>query len=103
MRSFHKLFSSKLFFEKLLTTALFAAVLAAPMLFSGCSVHAGYRTYDPYYGDYHTWDNGEVVYYNQWEHDTHRDHRDFRKRSPDEQKEYYTWRHNQGGGNQDHH
>jgi hypothetical protein len=37
----------------------------------------------------------EVVYYQQWETDTHRDHRDFRRRKDDEQKEYWTWRHSQ--------
>jgi hypothetical protein len=34
----------------------------------------------------------ETVYYNQWEHDTHREHQDLSKRSPDEQKEYSDWR-----------
>jgi hypothetical protein len=50
------------------------------------------RVYDPYYHDYHYW-NGEVVYYNQWEHDTHRDHVDYGHRNADDQKAYWDWRH----------
>jgi hypothetical protein len=34
----------------------------------------------------------ETVYYNQWEHDTHREHSDLNKRSEAEQKEYSDWR-----------
>ena len=68
---------------------LLAVAIALPGL-TGCTVRAG--IYDPYYHDYHPW-NGEVVYYNNWEHDTHRDHRDFKKRSTDEQKQYWDWRH----------
>jgi hypothetical protein len=77
------------------TLSMFAltVALSAPIMIAGCS--GGYRTYDPYYNDYHVWNNDEVVYYNRWEHDTHRDHVDFRKRKPDDQKEYWTWRHNQ--------
>jgi hypothetical protein len=52
-----------------------------------------YRAYDPYYHDYHPWNHDEVVYYQRWEGDTHRDHVDFRKRNANEQKEYWTWRH----------
>ena len=75
----------------------FASVLVLPVLLSGCAVHAGYYD-DPYYHDRHVW-SGEVVYYNQWEHDTHRDHKDFNKRSAAEQKEYWDWRHS----HEDHH
>ncbi|HTW61727.1 MAG TPA: hypothetical protein VMD55_07945 [Terracidiphilus sp.] len=41
----------------------------------------------------------ETVYYNQWEHDTHRQHMDLSKRSAEEQREYADWRRSQ----QDHH
>ena len=81
--------------SRALSTLVLTAMLSVPVLIGGCSAHVGYRSYDPYYNDYHVWNNDEVVYYNRWEHDTHRDHRDFRKRSNDEQKEYYSWRHNQ--------
>ena len=71
---------------------MLAAAIACPAFITGCTVHAG--VYDPYYHDYHNW-NGEVVYYSQWEHDTHRDHVDFAKRSAADQKEYWDWRHSQ--------
>ena len=35
----------------------------------------------------------ETVQYTQWEHDTHRDHQDLNKRSPDERKQYSDWQH----------
>jgi hypothetical protein len=89
----------RLFKEHLISLVMITA-LVSPVVISGCSGHAEYRVYDPYYGDYHVWDNNEVVYYQRWEHDTHRDDRDFRHRSKDEQKEYWTWRHNQ---DHDHH
>jgi hypothetical protein len=73
------------------------AALVFSVVASGCTVHAGYYD-DPYYHDHHQW-SGEVVYYNQWEHDTHRDHVEFKKRSKDDQKSYWDWRHS----HDDHH
>jgi hypothetical protein len=69
--------------------SLFAVMIYTAALTSGCAEHA---YYDPYYHDYHPV-NGEVVYYNQWEHDTHRDHVDLNKRSDADKKEYWDWRH----------
>jgi hypothetical protein len=84
-------------FKQHLVSFVMITALASPALVAGCAarVDTGYRVYDPYYSDYHVWDNNEAVYYSHWENDTHRDHRDFRKRNKDEQKEYWTWRHNQ--------
>jgi hypothetical protein len=64
----------------------------------GCAAHHHYyRVYDPYYTDYHVWNDDEAVVYRQWAGETHRDpDRDFRKLPPEEQKEYWTWRHNHG-------
>jgi len=70
---------------------LLSAVMASATLLNGCAVQA--RVYDPYYHDYHSWNDHEVVVYSQWERDTHRDHKDFKKRNPSDQKEYWTWRH----------
>jgi hypothetical protein len=78
-----------------------AVALAGPVLVSGCEGEV--RTYDAGYGDYHTWNHGEVVYYNNWEHETHREHVDFAKRNDAEKKEYYSWRHSQGGHKQGQH
>ena len=55
---------------------------------------------DPYYSDYHVWNDDEVVYYHQWARD---EHRDFRKLPPEEQKEYWTWRHSRGDHDHDRH
>jgi hypothetical protein len=73
-----------------ITSLLFVGAIAAATLCTGCTVHAGY--YDPYYHDRHPV-AGEVVFYNQWEHDTHRDHRELKERNKNEQKEYWDWRH----------
>jgi hypothetical protein len=77
-----------------LTTLLAGAALAAPLLVAGCGGHAGVRVYDPYYSDYHTWNNGEVVYYKQWNNDTHRHYVEYRNLPEKDQHEYWDWRHN---------
>jgi hypothetical protein len=67
-----------------------AAAMLGPLLCAGCTAHV--RVYDPYYHDYHTWP-AENGYYVQWEHDTHRDHMDFDRRSEADKKAYWDWRH----------
>jgi len=75
------------------TLILVASGFAVPMLMTtGCEGRV--RVYDPYYGDYHVW-SGETVYYGRWEHDTHRDHMDFNRRSDADKKAYWDWRHQQ--------
>ena len=66
-----------------------------PLVITGCAarVGVGYRVYDPYRSDYHVWDDHEGVYYNRWTVETRRSHREFRKLHPDEQREYWKWRH----------
>jgi hypothetical protein len=54
---------------------LFAAALATSPLTTGCRSHSG-----------------EAAHYNQWEAETHRDHKDINQRPPEEQKEYSDWR-----------
>jgi hypothetical protein len=81
-------------FNRVISSILLAPTLGVVVQCTGCVGHAGY--YDPYYHDYHP-RGGEVAYYSQWEHDTHRDHVDLNKRSKDEQKEYWDWRHSQSG------
>jgi hypothetical protein len=85
------------FLSRHLSSITLTAVFASSLLFEGCAarVSTGYRVYDPYYSDYHVWDNNEVGFYGRWEGETHRNHVDFRKRSAAEQKEYWTWRHGQ--------
>jgi hypothetical protein len=58
------------------TPLLFAAVFASPFFLGGCQ-------------------NRETVYYNRWEHETHRDHVELNRRAAAEQKEYSDWRQKQ--------
>ena len=67
------------------------ALLATSFLIAGCGPP---RYHDTYYHDYHP-ASGEIVYYNNWERDTHRDHVDLKRRNAKDQKEYWDWRHNQ--------
>jgi hypothetical protein len=77
-------------FSRYFCKLLLVAATVSPLLLAGCAVHA--RVYDPYYHDYHAW-GGETAYYNQWEHDTHRDHVDFNHRKDEDKKAYWDWRH----------
>lgn len=86
-----------------LSMLLLAATLASSLAGIACEHRHYYRVYDPYYTDYHQWNDDEDVYYHRWADETHRDRdRDFRKLSPEEQKEYWTWRHNHGDHDRDH-
>jgi hypothetical protein len=88
--------------SRFLSACFLAAVLAGSIGVTACEHHHYYRVYDPYYSDYHVWNNDEVVYYNQWTRENHYDeHVDFRKLPPERQKEYWTWRHSHG--DQNHH
>lgn len=75
---------------------LVVASLTAPVVITGCTarVGVGYRIHDPYYGDYHYWDDHERDYYVQWAREHHRDeHRDYRELNHHDQREYWEWRH----------
>jgi hypothetical protein len=86
-----------------LRTLLLAAGLASSLAGIACEHHY-VRVYDPYYTDYHVWNDDEAVYYHRWANETHRDpDRDFRRLPPEEQKEYWTWRHNHGDHDRDDH
>jgi hypothetical protein len=88
--------------SRFLSSVSLATALVCAALGAGCGGHRPYRVYDPYYSDYHVWNDGEVVYYHQWAHENHYDeHRDFRHLRPEEQKQYWTWRHSHGDN--DHH
>lgn len=80
--------------RRYVSSMLLAAAIFFPMVFSGCAARGSYRVYDRSYADHHVWNSNEVVFYQRWEVETHRDHREFRKRHNDEQKVYWAWRHN---------
>jgi hypothetical protein len=73
---------------------LLSAAMVVPALTLGCGGNHD-RVYDADHADYHTWNNSETVYYQQWETENHYDHKDFKVRSKDEQKQYFDWRHKQ--------
>lgn len=80
-----------------LSSFVLSVAMASSVMIAGCSarVTTGYRVHDDYYNDDHVWDSNEVAFYGRWEGETHRAHVDFRHRPAAEQKEYWTWRHNQ--------
>lgn len=91
------------FWKRAVPHLVLASLLSAPIALVGCAAHAEYRVYDPDDGTYHYWNNGEVIYYHQWEHETHRHDRDFRRRKQDEQRQYWQWRKNhQDNDHRDH-
>jgi hypothetical protein len=70
-----------------------AVVLASAVLGTAC-FHRSYKAYDPYYNDYHKWNDRESDYYHRWARETNRDpSRDFKALPQDEQEEYWKWRH----------
>lgn len=87
-------------FHKIAAASL---VLTFGLITAGCAEHH-YRTYDPYYSDYHTWGPDEDVYYRQWYGDTYHDrgYRDYRRLNRDEQRNYWTWRHQHHEHDRDH-
>jgi hypothetical protein len=70
---------------------LFAGVLAAPLVMTGCQSQARSQAAPQA--------TPQDDSYIQWEHETHRDHVDVDKRSADERKQYDDWHHS----HQDHH
>jgi hypothetical protein len=69
-------------------------MLAVLIVTPACATHRHYyRSYDPYYNDYHVWGPSEDRYYQQWVIETRRRHRGYRKLKRHEQREYWEWRH----------
>jgi len=88
--------------SQFLSSWFLAAALTLSVVGTACARHHYYRVYDPYYSDYHVWNRDEDAYYHTWARENHRDeNRDFRKLPPQEQTEYWTWRHSHG--DHDHH
>ena len=82
--------------SRVLVPWFIAAVLACSVIGAGCQSHED-RVYDPDHRDYHSWNRDEAARYNQWARENRRDpSRDFRRLPPNEQKEYWDWRHSHG-------
>ena len=85
----------KYFRSMLIGTAFLAAVTVA-----GCGQQAAQPdpqaptvVYDEDHRDNHNWDAREAAAYQRWEAERARPHQDFTRRPPDEQKDYWNWRH----------
>jgi hypothetical protein len=66
--------------------------MLAPLLTGGCAARVQY--YDVYRSDYHRWGAGEDRAYRIWLSERHYEYRDFNRLNRDEQRDYWTWRHN---------
>jgi hypothetical protein len=64
------------------------------VILAGCAARVGYRTYDPYYRDYHVWSGVEVPYYNNWIIETRRSRIEYRRLRRADRENYWRWRHN---------
>lgn len=70
-------------------TLLFAGLVSVSTV--GCYHHQ--HDYDEHGEVAMQWSAGEEPYYERWENQTHRDHKDWNQRSSDEQRQYWSWRH----------
>jgi hypothetical protein len=72
---------------------LVAAIFLAATVLTSCAARVTYRTYDPYYRDYHVWGYAETPYYNQWVIETRRPHREYQRLPRHDREAYWRWRH----------
>jgi hypothetical protein len=79
-----------------LASMFLASAIALPLAGAGCSAHGYVRVYDPNHRDYHRWSPAENEFYLRWEGEGHREHREWKERRPEEQTDYWGWRHSHG-------
>jgi len=70
-----------------------AAIIAPVAAKADDRNHHEKQYYDREGRDYHTWNNQENRAYRAYLQDQHRDYREFRKVRPNQQAEYFRWRH----------
>lgn len=70
---------------KCIGCGLLLGVLGAPVFITGCKTQNTTVNEEQQPSDY-----------SQWEHDTHREHQDYNKRSPEEQQQYRDWQRSHG-------
>ena len=68
--------------------------LGTALFTTGCAEHR-YRTYDPYYSDYHRWNGDEEAYYRRWNAERHYNYVEYNRLNRERQREYWNWRHQQ--------
>ena len=72
---------------------LVAPLALASILISGCAARVSYRTYDPYYRDYHFWTEAERPHYSVWIGESHRPNVDYDRLRREDREAYWRWRH----------
>ena len=77
------------------SSLLLAVTLAGLSVLGGCTTNE--RVYDESHSDYHTWDDSEARAYHSWQVERHADNRDYKQLKPDEQHDYWNWRHQHPG------
>jgi hypothetical protein len=71
---------------------MLSGVLMAPIVLRG-EDHTK-RYYDPYYRDYHTWNDGEEHAWRHWrEQERHERYREWERANSREHRDYWRWRH----------
>jgi hypothetical protein len=68
-------------------------VLAALTGLSGCVVGTRGSYYDPYYRDYHTWNDAEEAQFRIYLGERQQPYREYRRLDADQQRDYWQWRH----------
>jgi hypothetical protein len=73
-------------------SAILVLVLIAGL--SGCVVGVrGGRYYDPYYHDYHVWNDAEEAHFRIYLGQRHEPYREYRRLDGEHQRGYWEWRH----------
>jgi len=60
---------------------------------SGCVVGVRGRYYDPYYHDYHVWNDAEEAQFRLYLGERHEPYREYGRLSREQQRGYWQWRH----------
>jgi len=79
--------------EKWARASAIGVAFALTVAVTGCAGSVTYRTYDPYYHDYHVWGAAEVPYYNRWTVETGHPHVEYNHLHRADQQAYWRWRH----------
>ena len=83
--------------SRFVSSLCLAAALTSSILLLLVAEHHYYRVYDPYYSDYHVWNGEEVgLLHTSGPTISSRSPSRLSKLPPEEQKEYWTWRHSHG-------
>ena len=86
-----------------LSSLLLAAALASSLAGFACASHHYYRVYDPYYTDYHVWNDQEDRAYRMYLQENRREYVEYPKVKTTEQTEYWKWRHEHPDDDRDRH